>query len=396
MKFLRGVLVVFLVTIIVGGLGFIGYITLFTNHSGHNNTTVTANTENTNQSKDTSKDTMANHTGMSQNADNSQQSGNSAGLNQANTILQNKDSLNKSLTALNEAIRLMTVDPYASDSNSDKMGNMQMKDSSQAPVTPMPQGDTKANAQSNPTASGQGGNNTTVNIYPQADANQSTQSTTSQQNNVIMQNMGTVYDANKMEQLHNGVYKMSLGMALLNQLQNQLVSQAENASTNTQDLVQYYTNQYSLTVQNKTKLTQAQNYINEAASLVNINPYISSSGLVYDKERMNQIHQSIYKLAEGVASLNLLSDDLTRQSIILSNTAQTYISNITTAGQMSHTAMSQGVFGGLFSNINIKTIVNTVLVIFVVVLILSILGFIFSQLKSTKKIDQNFKSGRCN
>ncbi|HEY9059558.1 MAG TPA: hypothetical protein VIO64_03495 [Pseudobacteroides sp.] len=387
MKFLKGVLVVFLVTIIVGGLGFIGYMTLFTNHSGHNTATATTN-NNTSQSKDTKKDTAANHTGMTQDAVKSQQSGNPVGLNQANIILQNKDSLNKSLMSLNEAIRLMTVDPYASDSNSEAMGNMQMKNSSQPHATPSSQGDTKANVQANNytnTAPTQGGNNITVNIYPQAEANQPTPLTTSQQNNMVMQNMGTVYDANKMEQLHNGVYKMSLGMVLLNQLQSQLVNQAENASTSTQDLIQYYTNQYNLTVQNKNKLTQAQNYINEAAGLVNINPYISSSGLVYDKERMNQIHQSVYKLAEGVASLNLLSDDLTRQSIVLSNTAQTYMLNITTTGQVNHSAMSQGVFGGLFSNINIQTIVNTILIIFIVGLILSILGFIFSQLKPTRK-----------
>jgi hypothetical protein len=375
MKFLKGFLVFLLIVIIVGGLGFIGYSFLFMNHPGHNTVNTTAeNSQPANQMQDTSKNAAQNHAGMNQNSPSSQQTGNSAGLSQANIILQNKDSLNKSLTSLNDALKLLTVDPYALSSNSNGMGNMQMQGNAQASTPPAVQGNTQTNTTTTPA---QGGNNTTINIYPQGGTNPSTQANTSQQSNMTMQNMGTVYDPAKMEQLHNGLYKISLGMSLLNQLQNQLVSQAENASANTQDLVRYYTNQYSQTAQNKTKLTQALSYINEATTLVNVNPYVSSNGLVYDKDRMNQIHQSVFKLAEGVASLNLLNDDFARQSIVLSNTVQDYINNANT----NNMNMSSGLFGGLFQNISMTNVVNIVLIIFVIGLILGILGFIFSQIK---------------
>ncbi|MCX7746554.1 MAG: hypothetical protein N2645_06660 [Clostridia bacterium] len=354
MKFFKGFLVFFLLVIIVGGLGYIGYNFLYLNHS--------------NQS----------HKDSAQNAG-SQPTGNTVGLNQSNIILQNKESLNKSVTTLNEAIRLMTVDPYAPNSNPNGMGNMQIEDNKKASTAPAAQGNTQSGTA---TAPAQGGNTTNIHIYPQVGTDPSGAADTSKQSNMTMQNMGPVYDANKMEQLHQGLYKMSLGMALLNQLQNQLSSQAENAAANTQDLVQYYTNQYNLTVQTKSKLTEALNLINEAASLVNINPYVSSNGLIYDKERMNQIHQSVFKLAEGAASLNLLNDDLLRQSINLSNTVQTYsMSNASRADQVSHTAMQQGLFGGWFDNIDIRTVANVILIIFVIGFVLSILGFIFSQLK---------------
>lgn len=380
MRFFKGVLVFFLILIIVGGLGYIGYNT-YINYSGYNaSNTTDVNGHQTSQQKDTDKNKVQNHSGT-QDSGSSHQNANTVGLYQANIILQYKESLNKSLTTLNEAIRLMTVDPYAPGSNSKGMADMPMQESTQSGTV----SDQQENTQADSTAQAQGGNSTIINIYPQNGTSPSEQANASNQNNMTMQNMGTLYDANKMEQLHNGLYKMSLGMALLNQLQNQLANQADSASIGTQDLVAYYTNQYNLTVQNKSKLTQALNYINEAANLVNINPYVSSDGLVYDKERMNQIHQSVFKLAEGVASLNLIADDFTRQSVALSSTVQSYIYNNTLNNQMNHTTASSGMFEGLFDNVSVQTIVNVILVIFIMGLIFGILGFVFSLFKPAKK-----------
>ncbi|MCX8131845.1 MAG: hypothetical protein N3I35_17330 [Clostridia bacterium] len=355
MKFLKGFLVLFLITIIIGGLGYIGYSFLYTDHSamdmsGTQNTTAVESTDKTNPASSAHQNMQGIQQDSSkhnQNSSGDQQSlNNHVGLNQANVILLNKEKLNKSTAVLKEALELMTVDPYAPDKgNSEDTSDMQAGNSKKDNAAP----------------SGAVSPNTT------------------------MKNMGTAYDPNKMEKLHSGLYKISVGMALLEQLNNELTYQAENASSGIQNLVQYYSNQYNQTVQNKNKLNQAYIYVSEAANLVNINPYVSTDGLVYDKNRMNQIHQSVFKLAEGVAALNLLSDDFTKQTIILSNTVQTYINNTssnTDTAQMNHTAISAGLFGGLFENVSPASVINVILIIFVTALIIGILGFISNLLKT--------------
>lgn len=389
MKFFKGLLVFILILIIVGGIGYVGYSFLFMNHSGMNMTA--SQTQQTQQPADANKNSSQNQQNSQTNmqhgttSDQSQQNmqmnnqpqqnNNQVALDVSNNVLQNKDNLNKSLTILNEALRLMSVDPYAPASNS--MGNMGgMQSNTQTGNQPA-----SAN-QGNSTINIYPQNNNTVNVVPPANSNANPQSGNMPQSGV-MQNMGTTYDANKMEQLHAGLYKIAVGMSLLNQLNNDPVYQAEYATTNIQNPVQYYSNQYNLTVQNKNKLNQALNYVNEAANLININPYVSSNGLVYDKDRMNQIHQSVFKLAEGVAALNLINDDFTRQTIYLSNMVQNYINNANNSNmaQMNQMAMPSGLFGGLFANISLSSVVNIILIIFVIGLILGIFGFVFSLLK---------------
>lgn len=377
MKFLKNLLVFVLIITIVGGVGYIGYSTFFMNHSGNNMPEMTASNSDTNT---TNKDTdSSKNSSQNQQSSNQQPDGNSVGLAQSNLILQNKDTLGKSIADLNEALKLISVDPYA-PSNSSGIGNMQMQGNTQASNTP----DAQTNTTTTPA---QGGNNTTINMYPPAGTNSSAQADTTQQNNMTMQNMGTTYDPTKMEQLHNGLYKISVGMASLDQLDNQLVYQAENSSINTQNIVQYYTNQYNLTAQNKIKLNQAITYINDAESLININPYVSSNGLVYDKDRMTEIHKSIVKFADGVVSLNLLNDNFTKQTVFLSNTVQNYINNANSNTNMTSMNTSNSLFGGLFDNISLSSVVNIVLILFVIGLVFGIFGFVFSLIKpSAKKV----------
>ena len=382
MKFLKNLLVLILIIIIVGGAGFIGYSFLFTNHSSMPGMTASnSDTSKTSKSSDSGNSSMNMTMGNNNQQNNNQQSNdNSVGLAQSNLIMQNKDSLDKSISNLDEALKLMTVDPYAPSSNSSSMGNMQMQGTTQG---------TQGNAQTNTSTSpAQGGNNTTINIYPQNGSSSSSQS------NTTMQNMGTTYDPSKMEQFHNGLYKIYVGMALLDQLDNELVNQAENANANTQNIIQYYTDQYSLTAQNKIKLSQALTYVNDAVSLININPYISSNGLVYDKDRMNQIHQSVVKFADGVVSLNLLSDNFTKQTIALSNTVQNYINNANSNMNMASMNTSNGLFGGLFNNISLSSVVNVIMILFVIGLIFGIFGFVFSLLKSPSQKVQRKENER--
>lgn len=386
MKFLKGLLVFVLIAVIIGGIGYIGYSFLFMgdmNHSSMNSSTANAVTDShsqrtsdakTNQN-DQSMSGMAGMSGMESSAtgnqtnqnNNSQQTNSQLALNQANSVLQNKEKLDKSAALIDEALKLMSLDPYAPDESNSGM-NMQMQES----------GNSAQPSQDSISATTESGNSTTINIYP-TDNNSNTSSSMS---NIPMQDMGTTYDASKMDKLHSGLYKIAVGTALIEQLKNDLTNQAENAAGNYQDAIQYYSNQYNLTVQNKNKLNQIMTYLNEAANLVNINPYVSSNGLVYDSDRMNQIHQSIQKLAAGVVSLNGLSDDLTKQTISLTNTVQNYVN--TTNQQMNNSSMSMPMSsnGGLFDNINMTSVVNIVLILFVIGLVFGILGFIFSLLKS--------------
>lgn len=365
-KFLNVLLVVILLAVIGGGIGYIGYTSLFTNHAGHNMSTSTSTTQTTDTTADTSTDSANTSMNMSQNSGTS----NTIGLAQSNIVLQNKESLDITIATLNEALKLMTVDPYASNI---------IVPPSQIPNTQ--NNVTTPNAQAPEV---QGGTGTTINIYPQGSNSGYTPQNTMQPS-TVMQNMGTTYDATKMEQLHNGLFKISVGMAMLDQVETQLVSQAQNASANTQDPVQYYINQYNLTIENKNKLNQALTNINEASNLININPYVSSNGLVYDKDRMTQVHQSVFKLAQGVVSLNVLNDEFTKETISLSNTVQNYINS----SSISSMNMSQtsGLLGGLFDNVSTTSVINIVLILFVVGLILGILGFIFSLFKPQPQPD---------
>jgi hypothetical protein len=228
--------------------------------------------------------------------------------------------------------------------------------------------------------------NTTINIYPNSTSNSNNPQQSTSMPNMTMINMGTVYDANKMEQLHSGLYKLSVGMQLLGQLKNDLSTQTEYANKDIQNSIQYYSNQYALVVQNKNKLNNALTYINEASSLVNINPYVSEKGLVYDKDRMKKIHESIFKMAQGVASLNKLSADMTIQAVNTANAAQNYINNANMNSNMGTMNNSTGgILDGISTNVNMPTIVNIILILFVTLFILGLFGFIFSLLKTTKK-----------
>lgn len=338
----------FLVLIIIGGVGFLGF-NLMGNKNMNMNMDMTSQSD---QSSSTSEGSSSSKDQMDMNMSNDSSSkeemdmGDSGSgeqaipqyvTNQVNTILQNKEELGKNLTILNSTLELMTLDPYGVDSKSQSQDN---------------------------TNSAEG----------QADNNGTDASTATNTQGNTMQDMGTTYDPNKMQQLHNGLYKISLGMQLLNQLNDNLELQMEQASINYQNTSQYYQNQYYMTVQNKNKLLEALTYVNEASTLLNINPYISKDGVVYDKNRMEQIHQSVYKFAEAVGGLNKLNDNFTRQTMSLGNLSQN------SQNSMNMPQMNQST-NSIFGTINIATIANVLLIAFIVIFIVSIFGYIGRLLK---------------
>jgi beta-lactamase regulating signal transducer with metallopeptidase domain len=105
---------------------------------------------------------------------------------------------------------------------------------------------------------------------------------------------------------------------------------------------------------------------------------------------MKKIHESIFKMAQGVAALNKLSGDMTIQAVNTANAAQNYANNANmnpSMGTMNNTTGS--IIGGIFTNINMPTIVNIILILFVTMFILGLFGFIFSLLKTTTKNSSN-------
>lgn len=276
-------------------------------------------------------------------------SGNSqANIQKVNYALMNKESVDKIISTIDDALKTMSLDPYSPGSSNNQ---------------PAPQGQ-KDNTQANNGSSGQG--NTIINIYPSG----------VQSNNSTAPNPGVTYDPAKMEQFHTGIYKISVGMQILSQLRDEFAAQAEQAAIDIKDPIQYYTNQYNLTLQNKNKLNQVLLYMNDAANFVNINPYVSPNGVVFDKDKMQQVHGSVYKLAQGTVALNKLSDDVTKQMIALYNLAQNNSQMTQSIMPSTHQSVP-----GLFGSINTQSLINILLIIFITVFIIGILGLLFSLLK---------------
>ena len=325
-------------------------------------------------------------------------------IKQSAVLLQNKQSLSAAIGKINDAMAIMTADPYKPDSSG-------------------------------------------------------------MENNVsaetMMQNMGLQYNVDKMAQLHTGLYRMAMGKMLLEDLNNKIVSQAEIAYQNTQSPLRFYTNQYNITVQFNNQLNNALEMIHESANLVNINPYVSADGLATDNARMQTIHQSVFKLAEGVTALNQLSEDFTTQAIGLANMVQANSSpqdpaaNISaqntangaqndntslgsaeqnnnnglnnqavneqneningntntnhtvlgTSGQITdpsgmnqtadenagHNGSTEPAAGSILRNVNANSIVNIILIVFVAGLILGIIGFIISRIKNSAVAKESLK-----
>lgn len=348
-----------LVLIIIGGIGFLGYKVIL-GRGGMDMSSMT--------SRDTSKsDNSSSHeqmTGEGSSSKDSMNMGNSTNGGTSdkqysttviNAVAQNKSSVEKTIVSLNESLKLMTLDPYGVDTKQRESMNSTANSSQQ-------------NNDENKTTTN--ATNTTVNVYPQNSTSQVT----------AMQGMGTTYDAAKMEKLHTGLYKVSVGIQLLDQLKNNLSVQLEQASMEVKDPSQYYYNQYLITLQNKNKLTEAITYINEANSLLNINPYVSQNGAVYNKERMSQVHDSIYKLAQVIVDLNKINDNFLNQTITLGNMTQNYINNVQSMENMNMDMTNTNFFG----NVSAGTVFNALVVVFLVIFIVSILGYINRLLKETK------------
>lgn len=355
-SFLSGLVVFVLIIIILGGVGYLGF-NIINNANGMADMDMASDTTSTD-----TESTVANETSSQSTITDSNTSSTvveAYKINQINQVMINKEVLDKAYQTVSSALEKMTLDPYATDSDMSSSMNDQMSDQS---MTGM-QNDNTSDSQSD----------TTVNVYTGSVTDQQTMQT------MQMTNMGTTYDADKMQQLHSGLYKVSVGMQLLKQLQSDISVQIEKASVDTSSKTEFYMNQYYKTISGKNKLNNALTYINEAVDLININPYVDSNGLVYDSERMSSLHDSIYLIAQGVVDLNKIDNDLLSQAVDLGALAQaSYNEALQSQSTDSMSSMNMTTTSGL----NISSIVTFVLIAFVAIFVIGLVGSILNLFKT--------------
>ncbi|MCX7922261.1 MAG: hypothetical protein N3B21_09665 [Clostridia bacterium] len=351
MKALRGLLVFFLILVIVGGVGYIVWSMFLMpgmNHSGNNTSQGTSPQQQTPNTQHTTPSAST--------------PDNKASLNVI--AVQNKDKLSQAITTINQALDLITIDPYSKTTISSIVNG----------------------SAGNHTAQGTGiiniypSGNSSVNISPSANNppnNQASAANNNQGGANQQQNTNFVFDQGKLQQIHTGIFSTAQGIMMINQLNDDLAGQAATVEATPADYQTYIT-RYNSALQNKTKLSNAINMLSQASTLVNINPYGSPNGYQYNTQGMQQMHQGVYKLAQGMAMLSRLNDDFTSQMFQAGQQLQNIAGASSTVQGTTHGTMSGP---GLLSSIDLTTVFNVVLIIMVIGLIIGIFGSILSMLR---------------
>lgn len=394
MKFFKGLLAFFLILIIVGGLGYIGWTMFFMPNSpyvlnwgmGNMNGMNQQSTQTpSGQTTTNSNQEMAGMGGMS-GMQGHQSSSGQANTTQNNTnqnvplntqAIQNKDKINQAIGIINQAIDLITIDPYS---------RITIPDAAMLPES-MP---SQPN-QSNGTVNVYPGGNSTVNVTPQSGNNNPNKTTPPANNNTAMiqhQNANFVYDQGKLQQLNNGIYTLAQGIMLVNQLNDDLTIQSSTVEVNPQTY-QTYINRYNTALQNKTRINNAISMINQAFTLVNVNPYGSLNGYKINIPEMQKLHQGVYKLAQGMTMLKGLNDDFTVQMAHAAYQIQV-LSSSNTSAHSNMAGMNTSTSG---LNLNLTTIFHIVLIVMVVGLVLGVLGAIVSMFRYKQSKGDGGNSG---
>lgn len=387
MKFLKGLVVFLLIVIIIGGLGYIGWTMFFMpnshfnlgslgmgNMSGMNNqqNPQTPANQTANSGQMSGMNGMSGMQGNQNNtAQNSTGQSNSVPNAPLNTLaIQNKDKLNQAVGTINQAIDLITIDPYS---------RITVPDTTMLPGSMQSQPN-----QSNGAVNVYPGGNSTVNVTPSGNNNPNKTTPPANNNTAAMiqqQNANYVYDQGKLQQLNNGIYTLAQGIMLVNQLGDDLTIQSSTVEV-TPQTYQTYINRYNTALQNKTKINNAISMINQAFTLVNVNPYGSVNGYQINIPEMQKLHQGVYKLAQGMTMMKGLNDDFTVQMAQSAYSAQ-LITASASSNSMSGMNMNSG------TNINLATIFNIVLIVMVVGLVLGVFGAIVSMFRYKPRKDSD-------
>lgn len=346
MKVVRRSISFLLIIIIIGGTGYLTW-----NFIGRPRDIVGMNMpDSTSGNKNTTNNTQNNNTSMST----------IPGTENNNTLtaqaIQSKDKLSQVVTMISDAVNQITIDPYSKvtvQGNSNTNTNMAQQ-----------QGSTTINIYPN--------SNNTVNS-PQPGGTPATGApstgTTGTTGSMPVNNM--VYNQSKLEQLHNGIFKLAQGMMLLNELNDDLALQSSlPQSSNYDSLVM----RYKVLEQDKYKLNKSLNLINEASILINVNPYTAGNSYVYDIQQMDQLHKGIYKLAQGMLIGSKLGEDFTNQMVSINSTISSNAVN--NMGDVNTGSVLK------IGSINFTVIVSIVLIIFIIIFLIALYRAIKSILRN--------------
>ncbi|HYH01462.1 MAG TPA: hypothetical protein VEC37_00020 [Bacillota bacterium] len=334
----RHVFTFFLILIILGGLGYIGWSLLWANMNQQPHT--------------------GNHTQMPSNqhqTDHNQAQTQQPDYKLSALATSNKDILNDALTTLNQSLEMITIDPYSKTT----VPNLSLSD---LIVNRTGRGNGNINIYPN--------GNSTVNVNPSINQTQPDSDP-----NPVNQNLHVVFDQNKLFQLHQRIFTLAQGIMLIEGLNEDLSNQAEMMENSPPNYTTYVT-RYNLAVQNKSKLTNAINLLNQAFTIVNINPYAHPAGFQYNVSNMEQLHQGIYKLSQAMTKLNNLNARLSQQISLASQQIQQYNPALTTP--LAH---------GTGNAWNYNSIFNILLILIVLVIIISVLVAIQRSFKSNAPLN---------
>ena len=266
---------------------------------------------------------------------------------------QNRDKLVQANTSLSQAMDLITTDPYSQITQPNKAG--------EAERGSVPQGNVNVTPREG----------TTINIAPGAG------STIVQSQNDLAAQPNVVFDQSKLEQMHNGIFKYTQAMMLLQELNNDLADQSIMTEASPPN-EQTYVIRYNLTLQNRSKINQAGRLLQEAMILVNVNPYTPSSGYIYNVPKMQQLHQGIAELAKSALVLNRLSEDFSQQ-----------MTQIAYENRMARTQSMQGMQAGGMGSMPMGSDWITTAAIIVIVF-----GIVMGVLIMIKRLVNEFKSSQ--
>jgi len=360
MRFLKGLLAFFLIIIIVGGVAFVGW-NIYVDYQFNNSMNMTS--DNTKDNTNKEETDMSN---MNNTAENTEQNASIPNPMDAH----NREKMSRAIDLIDEAVELITIDPYSNATVPDSKDPMQMNDN---------QGQT---SQVTGTINIYPNDNSTVNLTPSNDTattdtgmSTGTKSTMDNMDADTSQSNNFVYDQAKLQQLHSGIYTLAQGILAINELSDNLLNQSMKIEQ-TPFTYQTYVVRYSSALQNKTELENAMNMLGKASILINVNPYAPENGYTYNNDYMKQLHEGIYKYAQGMALLESLGEDFTNQMTTASMSAQNLVYS---SNQMD---MSSSIGTNLFGNINMSTIFNVIIIILVIGLIVGVLGAVSNLFKN--------------
>lgn len=372
MKFLKGLLVFLLLIIIIGGVGFLAYNLYFNNMTFDMGMNMSSDTTGNNTSDNSANQSTDNNTTENNTNDTMDMSGmnNATGnMNQTAAIpnpqyAKNREKLSEAIVMINQALDQITLDPYSKATVSDN-SSMQMNKSQ--------------SSQGTGTINIYPSDNSSVNILPDTtnqDANTTQSDMAGMNMNDVMQDTADnkyVYDQSKLQQLHSGIYTIAQGILAINELNDSLLEQSM-ALEQQPFTYQTYVLRYNNSLTNERDLENAMTLLNSASVLINVNPYASDSGYSYDMDSLKQLHEGVYKFAQGMAILESLKEDFISQMSAASMSAQNLVTNTT---QMNMSSSDTGIF----NNLSLNTIFNIIIVVMIIGLIIGLLGSILSLFK---------------